>query len=140
MKHVNIFLALSILTLPVFSDLSIKSIQKMVKDIRGKRVSKMRADTKIDSPFIVVKQDENLSVAVMQNIESKALKTDFSLGAIINHSAFIDGEWKKKGDIVGEFRVISITDDHVVLKKKNRTITLYFRKAKDILKIGKEQE
>jgi len=127
---------LVVLSLPLAAELSIKNIEKMVRDIRAKRTSKLSDSTPVISPFIVIKQDENVSV--IETVVPQMVKTDFTLGAIVNDAAFIDGAWKRKGDTVGEFHVETIADDHVVLKRKNRTITLYFRKAKDILKIGKE--
>ena len=138
MRIFNTVVLFSVLTGQLFAELSIENIENMVKDIRAKRTSKIKTVTKIDSPFIVVKKDDNLSVAV--KVSKQTIKTDFSLGAVINDSAFIDGEWRRKGDIVGEFKVILIGRDHVVLKRKKRTITLYFEKAKEIIKTGKEQK
>ncbi len=132
-KMILLFLAGSRL---VFGDLSIQNIEKMVEEIRAKRTSKMKDTSSFPSPFIVIKKDENLSV--LAPVSDKMLKTNFLLGAIVNQSAFIDGKWRKKGDIVGDFVLETVEDDHVVLKSKNRTITLYFRKTKNILKLGKE--
>jgi len=136
MRTLNIVVLCCVVTGPLFAELSIKNIEKMVEDIRTKRVSKLKDTTPTVSPFIVVNKDENVSVIV--KMSDKAIKTDFVLGALINDSAFIDGKWRKQGDAVGDFQLDAIGDSHVVLKRKNRTITLYFRKTKDILKIGKE--
>jgi hypothetical protein len=116
--------------------MSIDNIEKMVDDIRTKRTSKMDDSQPIRSPFIIVKHDENRSVVA--TVSHKALKTNFILDAIINDKAFIDGAWRQAGDSVGDFEVASVASDHVVLKRKNRTITLYFRATKNILKITKE--
>jgi len=120
------------------AELSIDNIKKMVKDIRTKRISKLDKDTKPISPFIVVRHDENRSVMV--KISEKIIKSNFTLGAIVNDTAFIDGAWKKAGDMVGDFHLDAIKDGHVVLKRKNRIITLYFRKTKNILTVGKEKK
>jgi len=136
MRMLKIAVLFCVVTGPLLAELSIKNIEKMVEDIRAKRVSKLKDTTPTVSPFIVVSKDENVSVIV--KMSEKAIKTDFVLGAVINDSAFIDGKWHRPGDAVGDFRLDSIEDGHVVLKRKNRTITLYFRKTKDILKIGKE--
>ena len=138
MTFFKIILALVMGSAPLWAELSIKNIEKMVKDIRAKRSSKLDKDTKPTSPFIVVKSDENRSVMV--KLSEKIIKTDFTLGAIVNDTAFIDGTWKKAGDAVGDFQLDAIEDDHVVLKRKNRTITLYFRKTKNILTVGKEKK
>ncbi len=117
----------------LLADLSIQNIEKMVDDIRAKRTSKMKDASLVVSPFIVIQKDENRSI--ITPVVDKVSKTNFKLGAIVNQSAFIDGAWKKRGDTVGEFKVDSISGDHVVLKRKNRTITLYFRKTKQLLKL-----
>jgi len=136
MRFLKFFLVVVLVSLPVMAELSIKNIEKMVRDIRAKRTSRITDTSPVVSPFIVIKQDENQSVIV--KVAPKTLKTNFALGAIVNDTAFIDGTWRKAGDSVGEFHVKAIEDDHVILKSKDRTITLYFRKAKDILKTGKE--
>jgi hypothetical protein len=116
--------------------MSIKNIEKMVRDIRAKRVSKVNNKAPVISPFIVVKQDENRTAMV--DISEKTIRTKFVLGGIVNSTAFINGAWKKKGDMIDEFRLKTIKSDRVVLKRKNRTITLYFRKTKNIFKTDKE--
>ena len=136
MRFLKFFLVVVLVSLPVMAELSIKNIEKMVRDIRAKRTSRITDTSPVVSPFIVIKQDENQSVIV--KVAPKTLKTNFALGAIVNDTAYIDGTWRKAGDSVGEFHVKAIEDDHVILKSKDRTITLYFRKAKDILKTGKE--
>ncbi len=133
---VSVLIALQTITVPLAAELSIKNIEKMVNDIHSKRVSKIKHTTKVPSPFIMIKKDENRSIVV--KVTEKAIRTNFNLVAIVNQSAFIDGSWKKLGDKMGDFKVTAIEEDHVVLKRKDRTITLYFRKAKEILKEGKE--
>ena len=118
------------------AELSIANIEKMVKDIRAKRTSKVESNASVASPFIVIRKDENRSV--IADVSDKIVATDFVLGGIVNASAFIAGGWRKEGDTIGDFTVDAVADDHVVLKSKNRTITLYFRKTKDIVKMGKE--
>ena len=134
----KIVLALVAGTTLLQAELSIKNIEKMVKEIRKKRSSKLDKNTKPISPFTVVKQDENQSVMV--KLSDKIAKTNFVLGAIVNDAAFIDGVWKRRGDSVGDFQLDAIKDDHVVLKRKNRTITLYFRRTKNILTAEKEKK
>jgi hypothetical protein len=118
------------------AEMSIKNIEKMVKQIRAKRTSKLESNTTITSPFIVVQKDQNRSVVAPVAAENE--QASFVLGAIVNTTAFIDGAWHRVGDTIGDFRLESIAEDHVVLKRKNRTITLYFRKAKNILSTGEE--
>jgi hypothetical protein len=136
MQYSKIILAFLLGSSPLFAELSIKNIEKMVRDIRAKRTSKITNTSPVVSPFIVIKNDENRSV--MAEVSEKVVKVDFVLGAIVNSTAFIDGSWRRVGDEVGDFQLESIADGHVVLKRKNRTITLYFRKTKNIFKTDKE--
>jgi hypothetical protein len=136
MRRFIFFWVLLFAFVPLFAEMSIQNIEKMVQDIRAKRTSKITNTTPVVSPFIVIQQDENRSV--ISNISEKMIKTNFLLGAIVNSTAFIDGSWKKKGEMVGDFQLDTVGDNHVVLKRKNRTITLYFRKTKNILTVTKE--
>ncbi len=137
-KFIKISLVAVLFSWPLLAELSIQNIEKMVEDIKAKRKSKMKDRNISLSPFIVIKNDENSSVK--KTLPVQETKATFVLGAIINSSAFIDGKWYQKGDQVGDFNLTSIEEDHVVLKKENRIITLFFRKAKQILNISEEQK
>ena len=135
--RVTIWLLLFLVgSLPLQAELSVQKIEKMVQDIKSDRSSKLGGDANISSPFITVKQEENSTVATI--VPAQNTQTVFALGAIVNSTAFIDGTWRKVGDPVGDFRLESVAGDHVVLKRKNRTITLFFKPTKHILNIGKE--
>jgi hypothetical protein len=134
MRYLSLFMVAVIFSLPLSAELSIEDIQKMVRDIRAKRTSKMEHNTTVASPFAVMRQSNgNVVMASAQDGEAS-----FSLGAIVNTSAFIDGDWYKAGEMVGIFRVSSIATDHVVLESENRKITLFFKPSKRILKTSKE--
>ncbi len=135
-RYIIPFLAILLLSLPLQAELSRKNIEKMVQDIKAKRSSKLGDDAKIASPFITVRQEDNSSVQMMAPAEKT--QSVFSLGAIVNSTAFIDGAWRKVGDAVGDFKVKSVNENHVVLKRENRTITLFFKPTKHIINTGKE--
>ena len=136
MRTITLLLSFLFVALPLQAELSVQNIEKMVRDIKSDRSSTLSGDVNISSPFIMVKQDENRTVATIAPAENT--QTVFALGAIVNSTAFIDGIWRKVGDPVGDFRLESVAGDHVVLKRKNRTITLFFKPTKHILNIGKE--
>ncbi len=137
MRYFKFILAVSLVASPLLAELSIQNIEKMVEDIKAKRKSKMQDRNISASPFIVIRQDDNSSVK--KSIPIHESKTFFVLGGIMNSSAYIDGKWHKKGDKVGDFNLTDVKEDHVTLKKENRTITLFFRKAKKLLSISEEQ-
>jgi len=137
MRYIQIAILVSVFaSLPLQAELSAKNIEKMVQDIKAKRSSKLGKDFNASSPFIMLKQELNSTIETIA--PAQKTKTAFSLTAIINSSAFIDGKWYKKGDTVGDFKLDSVTADHVALKRENRTITLFFKRAKQIVNISKE--
>jgi predicted amidohydrolase YtcJ len=136
MRPTIILTITALLTSGLWAELSVKNIEKMVRDIRAKRTSKMREDTNITSPFVTVKQDENATIDLLTKEEEK--KEPFVLGAIMNHRAFVNGKWLKVGDELDGFTLKVIAKDHVKFTQKNRSIVVFFRKTKPILTFSKE--
>ena len=67
------------------------------------------------------------------NTSSKlALKKDkdFSLNAIMNGKAFIDGKWHIPKDLVSDYEVIFIGKKGVVLARERNIIKLFLKKKK----------
>ncbi len=133
MKSYKILLIAAFASLPLVAELSIDRMDKMVEEIKAKRKSKIEDRTNVKSPFVVLKVDNNTSIK--ESVPVKEDKIAFSLAGIMNSSAYINGFWHKKGDKIGDFIVDTISDDHVVLKRDNRAITLFFRKSNNILNI-----
>ena len=52
---------------------------------------------------------------------------------ILNHKAFIDGKWYNKNQKVAHYMLQEINEDHVVLTKKGKRITLHINNPKEIL-------
>jgi len=123
--------------LPLQAELSVKKIETMVQKIQNKRVSKLDVDfLKVPSPFVVVlPRDEN-------HTESQIVKPEntvqFSLSAIINGRAFLNGSWVREGDTVAGYRVEKIQPGEVLLKKEDREIRLFLpeQKKENILQIS----
>jgi len=136
MRYVTLWIILLLFSIPLQAELSVQNIEKMVKDIKAKRASKMTSEHKIPSPFITVRQEENSTINVLAPAQPERIS--FVLGAIVNQSAFINGTWYKTGDKIGDFRLKTIMDDHVVLRRKKRTITLFFKPTKHIVTMSKE--
>jgi len=136
MKMVAALLGLVLITGSLMAELSVANIEKMVEDIKAKRTSKMRDDTNISSPFITVKTENNDTIRTLVPAEKQ--RRPYVLGAVMNGSAFINNTWYAAGDKVGTFVVEKILPDHVILKHDKRTIMLFFRKTKNLLKISEE--
>jgi len=118
------------------AELSVANIEKMVEEIKAKRTSKMKEDVNITSPFILVRQESNSTIKGFEPATVKPMK--FTLGAIVNDAAYIDGAWYRAGDEINGFKVVSVTSDRVTLKQDERTVVLFFKKTKSILTFSKE--
>ena len=112
------------------AEFSMEQIDNMVLKIQQKRVSKMDIDYKsVPSPFIIIKKDEDTKKTVVSTPEKKI---SFNLSAIINDTAFINGKWYKKGDVIGGYNITEITDTKVKLENKKSTIELFLPQKKSL--------
>jgi hypothetical protein len=95
----------------------------MVAQIQGKRVSKVNVDfRKVASPFaFMVKKDINATPV----LKMPERQVTLSLSAIINERARINGEWVRVGETVDGYRIESVEENRVVLKKGDRTVELF---------------
>jgi hypothetical protein len=105
---------------------SVKDIEKMVELIHLKRpgISLDKLD-KTPDPFVVMKKDENKTV-----IEKPKMVEDvkLELHALMGEKAFIDGAWRKLGDVVKGYKIVHIGKRGVVLRKGNTIRTLFIKK------------
>jgi len=64
------------------------------------------------------------SQSVLQTIKKIATGSNFTLSAIINSTALINGQWYKRGDKINGYDVSNITTTTVSLKKNNKITKL----------------
>ena len=121
MKH--LVLGVSLLCAPLFAELTVDKIDKMVEQIQGKRSSKVDIQfEKVASPFgTVVRSDVN-ATPIIKTVEQQV---SFRLSAIINDRAMINDQWVKAGDTLQGYAVETVEENRVVLKKSNRTVELF---------------
>ena len=123
-----------LLLYPLQAELSIQQIDAMVNKIQGKRQSKVKIDFgKVTSPFVLVVSkpdtDSNTTTSpVVKMIESQA---SFDLSGIMNNRARINGRWLKVGDMIEGYRVETIDENHVLLKKGKRSVELFLPNPKN---------
>jgi hypothetical protein len=55
----------------------------------------------------------------------------YTLTAILNHRAFINGKWYKVGGKLGNYTVYAIGDSSAILKSKKRTKKLTLERRKN---------
>jgi len=134
----NIILKTSILialsTTSLFSvslSLSSAEIVKMVSEIKKERrgVSLVTLES-TGNPFIIKVPKKKESVAVKKVGKISRAEVVYTLKAILNKAAFIDGKWYKKGDRLGSYKVGHVSSDSVVLKSSNGNKKLSLKKRK----------
>jgi hypothetical protein len=118
-----LLIGMPLLCLPLFAELTVDKIDKMVEQIQGKRSSKMDVHfEKVASPFATVVQEDVNATPVMKTVEQTV---NFKLSAIINNRAMINDHWVKEGDTIQGYSVERVEENRVVLKKSNRTVELF---------------
>lgn len=122
MRYMLVLLVIT--TLALQAELDVKKIGKMVEKIQSKRTSSREVDfVKVPSPFVVVvPRDENHTQV---EIKAPEKEMQFSLSAIINGRANINGVWVKPGDEFGGYVVEKVEPGEVLLKKEKREIRLF---------------
>jgi len=125
----RVFMATALIAMPLLAELSVDRIDQMVEQIQGKRQSKVKVDfEKVVSPFVTVVHEHNSTKSV---IKMMAQQVNFKLSAIINDMAKINGRWVKTGESIQGYRVEKVEENHVVLKKADRTVELFLPNPKN---------
>ena len=112
--------------------LSPDEITNMVKNIKKERAGiALTILEKTENPFIIHKKKKTV-----ENVKKEATKevhqeVVYTLHAILNHAAFIDGKWYKKGDKLGTYRIGYIGKQSVTLSSKFAKKTLQLKKRKN---------
>lgn len=135
MKNKKIVL-LVLATVPMLADLTIKQMESMVEKIKSKRVgSKIQKDIDFKSPFVLIQHNDNNVSTIEEPEENKIV---FVLSGIINNKAFINNKWVKNGGTVEGYRVQAIEENSATLMLDNRTVKVFLKKSKPILKLNEE--
>lgn len=97
---------------------------------------KSSALSSLNNPFIFLKKNKdekkekkntantNTSKQKNKNTIVAKKKFSFSLTAVMNKSALINGKWYKTGEIVHGYKLSSVKPTSVVLKTKNKKLLL----------------
>jgi 2-phospho-L-lactate transferase/gluconeogenesis factor (CofD/UPF0052 family) len=136
MRPIYVLAGIGVFVGSLSAELSVENIEKMVEEIRAQRTSKMIREINITSPFVAVQQEQNATQKVLAPAAEK--REPFLLGAIVNDRAFINGNWHREGDEIDGFVLKAIEPDHVTLSQEDRTVVVFFKKAKSILTFSKE--
>ncbi len=120
----TLLLAALVGVVPLSAELSVQKIETIVQKVQNKRVSTRNVDfVKVPSPFVVViPADENQTEMMLQAPEKSV---QFSLDAIINGRAHLNGTWVEKGQSIQGYTVEEIKPGEVLLKKEDREVHLF---------------
>jgi len=120
------------------ASISASEITNMITQIRKERVGidlKQLNSTK--NPFIVNKIEEKKEEVKKKVVKAKkavVVEKVYKLDAILNHAAFINKKWYKRGDKIDQYVVQSLSKSSVVLKSKSGVKkTLSMKKKKNII-------
>jgi len=114
-------------------------IDDIVNKIKKDRVSSINKKEllSVKSPLVkLIKIDKNNTKNSNKTEGAIVLrKESFSLDAIMNNSALINGKWYKKGDKIYSYVIKDIMDDSVYLKDGNKTKIIFFKPIENKIKI-----
>ena len=120
---------ISLLTVSVYADLSVKQIQEMVSKIHEKREGiKLETLEATQEPFIRVEEENNITTFVVPVAEETA---KLSLHAIMNGKAYINESWKGVDDTIMGYTLKYVGKRGVVLRNGNNVKKLFLHKKRD---------
>jgi len=129
MKRIIILLLLLLLSSSLFGNITLEEIDMMIDKIKKPRDGiLLEALSSTPDPF----KQLIPPVSVASSSDKLLLKKDkdFSLNAIMNGKAFIDGKWHIVKDIVSDYEVMFIGKKGVVLSRERNIIKLFLKKKK----------
>jgi hypothetical protein len=133
MKKITIMALLSV-SLVSASSLSHDEITNMISKIKEERVGIALSKLENTSnPFIIIKKEKAVqSVEKAVEVEVRQ-EVEYKLHAILNHAAFINGKWYKRGDKLGVYQIVYIGKKSVDLTSEFGKKTLSIKKRNNKL-------
>ncbi len=112
------------MTMVVFSSTATQEIDKMINGIKKPRKSlDIKELERVKDPFVVVKVHTDTPEAIIPVFKKPTPK--FSLSAIINNKAHINGDWHEKGGMVMGYELAYVGTRGVVLTIKKDIVKLF---------------
>jgi hypothetical protein len=125
----NIIFIITLITSGIYADLSMDQIRDMVQRIHDKREgisSEKLIETK--EPFVRLQEENNVTTFI---ISKEIKKEKLSLNAILNKTAYINGEWKGIDDNISGYTIKYIGKRGVVLRNDNHIKKLFLHKERE---------
>ena len=116
----------------------IKEIDKMINNIKKPRQSLDIGEVEqVKDPFIVAKVHTSIPEAIVPELKKPVPK--FSLSAIVNDKAHINGDWHKEGVTIQGYALVRVGTKGVILTFEKRIVKLFLpertHKSEGIIKI-----
>ena len=127
-----------ILVISFAGNSSTVEIDRMIVDIQKPRQSLDIGELEqAKDPFVVAKMDTGTSEIIISKLKKPV--PNFSLGAIINNKAHINGDWHKEGETILGYALAHVGTKGVVLTFEKRIVKLFLpertHKSEGIIKI-----
>ncbi len=127
----KILCAISLLTVSLYADLSVKQIQEMVLKIHEKREGvKLETLEATKEPFVRRAQENNVTTFVIP-VQEDVVK--LTLHAILNGKAYINDSWEGIDDTIMGYTLKYVGKKGVVLRNANNIKKLFLHKKRDDL-------
>lgn len=125
----KILFIISLLTVSLYADLSVKQIQEMVSMIHEKREGiKLETLEETKEPFVRLEEENNITTFV---IPVQAEEAKLVLHAIVNGKAYINESWKGIDDTIMGYTLKYVGKRGVVLRNGNNVKKLFLHKNRD---------
>ncbi len=125
----KILFIISLLTVSLYADLSVKQIQEMVSMIHEKREGvKLETLEETKEPFVRLKAENNITAFV---VPVEAQEAKLALHAIVNGKAYINESWKGVDDTIMGYTLKHVGKRGVVLRNGNNVKKLFLHKKRD---------
>jgi hypothetical protein len=138
MKNITIMTVLASSLLSAGS-LSSDEITNMISKIKEERVGiSLEKLESTSNPFIINKKKKVVKKIEKGEPVEVRQEVDYKLHAILNHAAFINSKWYKKGDKLGLYHIVYIGKRSVDLTSESDKKTLHIKKRNNkFIKLNK---
>ena len=112
--------------------LSHAEITNMVEKIKHQRAGiELESLEGMPNPFSINKREEKVTEASIEEVAFR--EAVYSLTAIFNRAAFINGKWYKSGEQMDNYTIIKVGKESVILVDGSNKKTLRLPKKKSII-------
>lgn len=127
-----------ILVISFAGNSSTGEIDRMIIDIQKPRQGLDIGELEqVKNPFVVAKMDADVQEVIVSELKKPV--PSFSLGAIINNKAHINGDWHKEGETIQRYTLEHVGTRGVVLTFEKNIVKLFLpertQKNEGIIKI-----